>query len=862
MIGYSDITYEFGGELEGLEGEVDDQLATQRTPEANSTHPTLKLDVQGGDQGRAEKSLSEKMKLNIANPATGEQKTIDFDDERRYRVFYEKRIAQEVPGDSLGDEFKGYVFRITGGNDKQGFPMKQGVLLPYRVRLLLSDGHSCYRTRRTGERKRKSVRGCIVGPDIAVLSLVIVKQGDAPLPGLTENVLPKRLGPKRATKIRKFFNLGKEDDVRKFVVRREVHRKKNPDAKPYFKAPKIQRLVTPLRLQRRRHLRAIKRKRIESAKEQKAEFDELVAKRVAEKKQKIAAKAASHKKAAAATTTTAHNMALEKNISQDSFTEYAYDEKHLAEDEPQTRETRNRAVREAVEKGDLYSLRMLSKEPGGFQDARSVAWPFLLHVNNAPNKTHEPKEETGNSQDDQPSSAPVPRSPHRDERQVGLDTNRAFVHYPVESQQRKEKRKKQLTELILSVLERHPQLSYFQGYHDILSTLQLTLHPSLERDEEAWHLLRECALKITLHRARDAMGVGLEPLTGQLRILRRLLRIADPELAILIEDASPLPYWAISPLMTLYTHDLPTLALAQRVMDWILARPPNAVIYLVAAFVLRKKAEIQKLVDDGDDGMMHSFLSSLPELEADELPDPVDTHDADSSFYAPFTSDSSTTNLTSPSCDLESLKDSWTHSPVTPIELPPYSEQSPALTEEARDTPKPVDRATPTPPSPTSSLSSLPPQGPSVDHRDGPTVPLSQVLQAADSLRTKFPFSHEKLRLEETLGPHSMLRTWSDDPEEIIGDDTAEEYVLATDQIVYPDMDDDVFEPYPPPLPNKPSDTRLARLPKLNMALTVGLPMVAVLFAVVTSSPTTRAQLKQGSALAYNFAEVGFGLMS
>jgi ribosomal protein S6E (S10) len=32
----------------------------------------------------------------------------------------EKRMAQEVPADSIGDEWKGYVFRITGGNDKQG----------------------------------------------------------------------------------------------------------------------------------------------------------------------------------------------------------------------------------------------------------------------------------------------------------------------------------------------------------------------------------------------------------------------------------------------------------------------------------------------------------------------------------------------------------------------------------------------------------------------------------------------------------------------------------------------------------------------------------------------------------------------
>ena len=197
------------------------------------------------------------MKFNIANPATGEhmvsygiiisfikldvwtfqgqQKTIDIDDERRFRIFYDKKMSQEVPGDSLGDEFKGYIFRISGGNDKQGFPMKQGVLVPYRVRLLLSAGHSCYRPRRAGERNRKSVRGCIVGPDIAVLSLVVVKQGEGEIPGLTDTVLPKRLGPKRATKIRRFFNLSKEDDVRQYVVRREVTSKKNPEKK-YTKA--------------------------------------------------------------------------------------------------------------------------------------------------------------------------------------------------------------------------------------------------------------------------------------------------------------------------------------------------------------------------------------------------------------------------------------------------------------------------------------------------------------------------------------------------------------------------------------------------------------------------------------------------
>ena len=59
-------------------------------------------------------------KLNFANPSTGQQKLIDIDDERRVRIFYDKRMSQEVLCDQLGDEFKGYVVKITGGNDKQG----------------------------------------------------------------------------------------------------------------------------------------------------------------------------------------------------------------------------------------------------------------------------------------------------------------------------------------------------------------------------------------------------------------------------------------------------------------------------------------------------------------------------------------------------------------------------------------------------------------------------------------------------------------------------------------------------------------------------------------------------------------------
>jgi len=181
-------------------------------------------------------------------------------------------MGAEVYGDSLGEEFKGYLFKITGGNDKQGFPMMQGVLTGNRVRLLFKDGMPCFRLRRKGQAKRKSVRGCIVGPDLSVLSLVVAKKGANDIPGLTDSDKPRRLGPKRAGNIRKLFNLTKEDDVRKFVIHRKLTDRKTPKTK----APKIQRLVTPERLRRKRRLAAVRVKRYETSNKEREEYKALL----------------------------------------------------------------------------------------------------------------------------------------------------------------------------------------------------------------------------------------------------------------------------------------------------------------------------------------------------------------------------------------------------------------------------------------------------------------------------------------------------------------------------------------------------------------------------------------------------------
>ena len=227
------------------------------------------------------------MKINIANPSTGAQKKYLIEEDSKLRALYDKRLAMEVEGDALGDEFKGYVFKIMGGQDKQGFPMKQGVQVPGRVKLLMTPGEKCFlgHGRKKGERRRKAVRGCIISTDLSVLNLVIVKRGEADIPGLTDTQVPKLRGPKRASNIRKLFLLNKGDDVRAAVkIYRHTWEKDGKQMSTGLR--RIQRLVTPQTVQRKRHIRAVKKNKLAKAKAEAAEYHKLIQLRLREARER------------------------------------------------------------------------------------------------------------------------------------------------------------------------------------------------------------------------------------------------------------------------------------------------------------------------------------------------------------------------------------------------------------------------------------------------------------------------------------------------------------------------------------------------------------------------------------------------
>ena len=92
-------------------------------------------------------------------------------------------------------------------------------------------------------------------------------------------------GPKRASKVRKLFDLSKEDDVRKYV---NTYRRKFTDkaGKTHARAPKIQRLVTPLTLQRKRRRASLAKGRIAKSKEAAQEYHKLLSLRMKEQRER------------------------------------------------------------------------------------------------------------------------------------------------------------------------------------------------------------------------------------------------------------------------------------------------------------------------------------------------------------------------------------------------------------------------------------------------------------------------------------------------------------------------------------------------------------------------------------------------
>ncbi len=114
------------------------------------------------------------MKLVISDSKTGKA----YNKKTESPVFLNKKLGEEVDLGLVG--FAGFKAKITGGSDKQGFPMKPSLTGQGR-RKILAKGGIGIKKKKKGRYVRKSMRGNEIASDVVQLNLVVTKQGEKPL---------------------------------------------------------------------------------------------------------------------------------------------------------------------------------------------------------------------------------------------------------------------------------------------------------------------------------------------------------------------------------------------------------------------------------------------------------------------------------------------------------------------------------------------------------------------------------------------------------------------------------------------------------------------------------------------------------
>lgn len=111
-------------------------------------------------------------KVVVSDPETGKAQTVTVEGAKAAPLIGLK-IGDTFDGAILG--MPGYKIQITGGTDKDGFPMRPDVHGGVRKRIILSGGPG-FKPRREGERRRKTVRGNVITEDIAQINAKIVEK--------------------------------------------------------------------------------------------------------------------------------------------------------------------------------------------------------------------------------------------------------------------------------------------------------------------------------------------------------------------------------------------------------------------------------------------------------------------------------------------------------------------------------------------------------------------------------------------------------------------------------------------------------------------------------------------------------------
>jgi len=113
-----------------------------------------------------------KFKVIVSDPADGTSQSVELEETQAVPLVGRK-LGEVIDGTVV--KLSGYKLKITGGSDKDGFPMRPNIHGGVRVGAILSGGVGFHSTRK-GERKRKTVRGNVITDSIVQVNMKVLEK--------------------------------------------------------------------------------------------------------------------------------------------------------------------------------------------------------------------------------------------------------------------------------------------------------------------------------------------------------------------------------------------------------------------------------------------------------------------------------------------------------------------------------------------------------------------------------------------------------------------------------------------------------------------------------------------------------------
>ncbi|CDW58586.1 RabGAP-TBC domain containing protein [Trichuris trichiura] len=196
---------------------------------------------------------------------------------------------------------------------------------------------------------------------------------------------------------------------------------------------------------------------------------------------------------------------------------------------------------------------------------------------------------------------------HPEFQQVQADVRRTLLRFPPNTTDlERQELLDALTPLIIRILIAYPQARYYQGFHDICLTVLLAVGP-------------DDALFVSYYLAKTFFYRFLEmPMESARKYLNRIYMIVanvDWELYYHLVSYEVPNIFALSWIITWFSHDLEHYDSVTRLFDFFMTADEDMPLYVAAAMVLSSRKEVLSLSDSAEIFRTLLYLPKSVELE-------------------------------------------------------------------------------------------------------------------------------------------------------------------------------------------------------------------------------------------------------